>query len=102
MSIFSKKKKVISDDAKSSERDMNVEVVIRVRTDEQYSNKTVAEVKVEKSMLSTTDTKSKDIIDEIEQVVSGAISETEAQVENSRWLSEGYHAAQRKEDEESL
>lgn len=98
MSLFSKKKRAISDEAMAKESDLKIEVTVRVLTNEQYSAKTVADVNIQKSLVSTTDTKGKDLLAEIESVLGGAMGAIEEGVDVSRYLSEGYHAEKRSEN----
>lgn len=98
MSLFSKKKRAISDEAMAKESDLKIEVTVKVLTSEQYSIKTVADVNIQKSLISTTDTKGKDLLAEIESVLGGALESVEESVDVSRYLSEGYHAEKRSEN----
>ena len=98
MSLFSKKRRAISDEAMAKEQDLKIEVTIKVTTNEQYGQKTVADVNIQKSLVSTTDTKGKDLLAEVESVLGGALEAIEEGVDVSRYLSEGYHEVKRSEN----
>ena len=98
MSLFSKKRRAISDEAMAKEQDMKIEVTIKVTANEQYVQKTVADVNIQKSLISTTDTKGKELLAEVESVLGGAMEAIEESVQTSRYLSEGYHAEKKAEN----
>ena len=97
MSLFSKKR-VIHDDAMAKERDLKIEVSVKLVGMEDYSPKTITEVVIAQTLISTSDTKDKDILEEIENVLAGVVSATEEKISTSRYLSDGQRGKSKEVD----
>jgi hypothetical protein len=97
MSLFAKKR-VIHDDAMAKERDLKIEVTVRVLGVEQYETKVVTDIAVQQSLISTSDSKDKDLLEEIENVLAGVVSATEEKIRTSRYLSDGQRTKSKEVD----
>lgn len=90
MSIFSKGEREITADAKSTDRGLKLSLKIGVTREGAYgSDSTVAEITLDKSLVSSSDTRIKEILKEIEGVLSDVYDDAENQMKRSRNLSDG-------------
>lgn len=91
MTLFGTQKKEI-DRSKVDKEQIRVSVEISLETQEKYSNKKIAYIKVDEDMVCDTHSFIKQIKNEIESIISSSYSKIEAKLETSELLSDGYKA----------
>ena len=82
------------------ERDLEFEVEIKViRKAEYRETSEITKVKIEKTLQMTTDARIKDIKSEVKDLVSDALDAVKDDIEQSKYLTDGYHAEVAKDNQ---
>lgn len=98
--IFSQKNKDrdISEKSKSNVRDLKFTFNIEVEAKHEYHTDEVVKLSITKNLQSTSDSSIKDIKKEVEQIMYEVSNEVESEIDNSRHLSDGFHARKSEEN----
>ena len=93
MSLFNTKKdREISEHSKNDVRDLKISLEFEIEAKHEYHSDDVVKITIKKNLKVNSDSSVREINKEVEGFIVDVSSEIENEINNSRHLSDGYHA----------